>query len=107
MRFLSVQKTRLARRARNGRSAITAEVTQYFELHRPNLRGRRPVRADRRLRTDEKHILAQSTILHKTPALSLFLSRTAFSVRMRFLSPYGKRGWRAQRASPLVARDNI
>jgi len=31
------------------------------------LRGRRPVRADRRLCTDEKHIRAQSAILYKKP----------------------------------------
>jgi len=31
-----------------------------------NMRGRRPVRADRQLRADEKHIRAQLTILQKT-----------------------------------------
>jgi len=40
------------------------------------LRGRETVRADRRLRPDEKHIRAQSAILDKTPAPSLFLSIT-------------------------------
>jgi hypothetical protein len=50
------------------------------------LRGRKTVRADRRLRTDEKHIRAQSPILCKTPALSLFLPITVFLVRMRFSS---------------------
>ena len=38
------------------------------------LRGRKTVRADCRLRTDEKHIRVRSAILYKTPALSLFLS---------------------------------
>jgi len=52
MHFTSVQKTRLARRARNGRSAIMAEVTQYFELHRP--------------------------ILYETPAQVLSCAATAF-----------------------------
>jgi hypothetical protein len=42
------------------------------------LRGRETVRADRRLRTDIKHIRAQAAILDKTPALSLFLSITVF-----------------------------
>jgi len=42
------------------------------------LRGREAVRADRRLRTDEKRIRAQSTILYKTPALSLFFRNRAF-----------------------------
>jgi hypothetical protein len=50
------------------------------------LRGREAVRADHRLRTDEKRIRAQSTILHKILILPLFLFITAFSVRMRFLS---------------------
>jgi len=50
------------------------------------LRGRETVRADRRLRTDEKRIRAQSTILDKTFTLCLLLTITVFSVRMRFLS---------------------
>jgi hypothetical protein len=51
------------------------------------LRGRKTVRADHRLGTDEKHIRAQSTILYKSnPKLSLFLFITVFSVRMRFSS---------------------
>jgi hypothetical protein len=36
------------------------------EMHRHFLRGRRPVRADRRLRTDEKRVRTQSAILDKT-----------------------------------------
>jgi len=51
MRFSSVRKTWLARAAR-----------RVFE----NLRGRKSVRADRRLRTDEKHIRAQSAIVDET-----------------------------------------
>jgi len=47
-----------------------------------NLRGRRPVRADRRLCTDEKHIRAQSAILDRIPTLSLSLFITVYSVRM-------------------------
>jgi len=50
------------------------------------LRGRKTVRADRRLHTDEQRIRAQSTIwLKSNPRLSLFLSITAFSVRMVFI----------------------
>ena len=48
------------------------------ELHRQSLRGRRPVRADHRLRTDEKRVRAQSAILIKTPKASLGLSITVF-----------------------------
>jgi hypothetical protein len=49
------------------------------------LRGRETVRVDRRLRADEKHIRAQSTILYKNhPKPPLLLSITAFSGRMFF-----------------------
>ena len=54
-----------------------AEVGRYFELQFQGLRGRRPVHADRRLRTDEKHIRAQSAILDKSnpkPQLLLFIT---------------------------------
>jgi hypothetical protein len=58
-----------------------------FGMRRPGLRERRPVRADHRLRADEKRIRAQSAILDdsKTKPLSL-LSKTVFLVRMRFSS---------------------
>jgi len=63
MRFSSVRKTGLARGARNGRTPALTDAAGQIELWRSNLRGRRPVRADRRLRTDEKRIRAQSAIL--------------------------------------------
>ncbi len=66
MGFSSVRKTRLARGARNGRSVTLFDETGCFELQRQNWRGRRPVRADRRLRTDEKRVRAQSAILFKS-----------------------------------------
>jgi len=51
------------------------------------LRGRRTVRADHRLRADEKHIRTQSVILDKSnPKPPLPLSITMFLVRMRFSS---------------------
>jgi hypothetical protein len=46
------------------------------------LRGRKTVRADRRLRTDEKAIRAQSTISNENRMPSFLLTITAFSVRM-------------------------
>jgi hypothetical protein len=46
-------------------ASINAE--QHIELQRSSLRGRRPVRADRRLCTDEKRIRAQSAILYENP----------------------------------------
>jgi hypothetical protein len=62
------------------------------------LRGRKAVRADRRLRADEKHIRAQSAILDKSkPNPRLFI--TVFSVRMRFSSAQKTRLARAARKS--------
>jgi len=49
------------------------------------LRGRKTVRADRRLGADEKHIRAQSAILGKTPTLRSVLTITVFLVRMVFI----------------------
>jgi hypothetical protein len=66
MRFSSVPKTRLARAARNDRSATLADETGYFELQRQNLRGRRPVRADHRLCADDEPVRTQSAILYKS-----------------------------------------
>jgi hypothetical protein len=46
----------------------------------------KPVHADHRLRTDEKHIRAQSTILYKDNTKPfLLLNITTFSVRMLFI----------------------
>ncbi|MBE0621870.1 MAG: hypothetical protein IH605_14855 [Burkholderiales bacterium] len=62
----SVQKTWLARAARNSRSATLVDETACFELQRQDLRGRRPVRADHRLHADEKRIRAQAAILDRS-----------------------------------------
>ena len=56
------------------------------EMHRQNLRGRRPVRADRRLCADDEPVRTQSAILIKTPKASSGLSITVFLVRIRFSS---------------------
>jgi len=80
MRFSSARKTRLARGARNDRAPTSADAGEYFELQQSGLRGRRPVRADRRFGADEKHIRTQSAILYKDkpkPLLLLFRSRHA------------------------------
>jgi hypothetical protein len=50
------------------RSAQWRQVT----LQRPLLRGRKPVRADRRLRTDDEPVRTQSAILHKTDSRTFF-----------------------------------
>jgi hypothetical protein len=55
------------------------------EMHRQILRGRRPVRADRRLCADDEPVRTQSAILYESNPKPL-LSITVFSVRMRFLS---------------------
>jgi hypothetical protein len=80
-------------------TSVLIDVKRHIELQRSLLRGRRPVRADRRLRTDEKHIRAQSAILDKTPALCLVLTVTVFSVRMRFSSVQKTRLARVARKS--------
>jgi len=46
------------------------------------LRGREAVRADHRLRTDEKAIRTQSVISYENLTSSLLLTVTAFSARM-------------------------
>jgi hypothetical protein len=51
------------------------------------------------LRTDEKHIRAQSAILNEPFTLGLLLTITVFSVRMRFLSVQKTRLARAARKS--------
>jgi len=72
------------------------------------LRGRETVRAHRRLRTDEKHIRAQSTILYKNqPKPPLFLFITVFSARMRFSSAQKTRLARVSAQLPLLACDGI
>ena len=67
------------------------------------LRGREAVRADRRLRTDEKRIRAQSAILYKIPTPGLVLTETVFSARMRFSSARKTRLARASAQWPLLA----
>jgi len=72
------------------------------------LRGREAVRADHRLRTNEKHIRAQSTILDKShPKPPLFLFITVFSVRMRFLSVQKTRLARAARNDRMPTSANV
>jgi hypothetical protein len=68
------------------------------------LRGRKAVRADRRLRTDEKAIRAQSAILYESPMPSLFLTITAFSVRMIFIRTENAVGARSAQVLPRLAR---
>ena len=66
------------------------------------LRGREAVRADRRLRADGKAIRAQSTILDKTlPSPYCFNYNRVFCTDAVY--PCRKRGWRAQRATSLLA----
>jgi hypothetical protein len=52
-----------------------------------SLRGRRPVRADRRLRTDEKHIRAQSAILDNTQPQAdvAFIHNRVFGTHVLFM----------------------
>jgi len=65
------------------------------------LRGREAVRADHRLRTDDKAIRAQSTISYKNQAV-LVLSITVFSARMPSIRAENTVGARSAQ-SPLAA----
>jgi len=69
--------------ASNSKPSLFLTITGLLRIR---LRGRRPVRADPRLRTDEKHIRAQSRISEKSQLKpQVLLSITAFSVRMLFI----------------------
>jgi hypothetical protein len=77
---------------------------------RPHLRGRRPVRADRRLRADEKHIRTQSAILYKSnskPVLFLIHNRVfcADALFIRAENTVGARSaqWSLLRCSSIKA----
>ena len=87
IRFSSVQKTRLARGARNGSAPPSTNAARYPDGQRPkNLRGREAVRADRRWRADDEAIRTPSAILcedNPKPALPLII--TAFFARMLFM----------------------
>src|SRR3546814_10250140 len=82
----SVPKTRLARAARNSILGTHCRVAP--------LRGREAVRADRRLRADEKHIRTQSTIRseeHTSELQSLMrLSYAAFCLKKKKHQNYTK-----------------
>jgi hypothetical protein len=58
---------RFSMREPESRTSVVAELGEYFEPPRLTLRGRRPVRADRRLRADKKRIRTQSAILYEPP----------------------------------------
>jgi len=49
------------------------------------LRGREAVRADRRLRTDEKHIRTQSAILDNPPAVLVLIHNRVFCTDALFI----------------------
>jgi len=66
-----------------------------------NLRGQKTVRADRRLRTGDETIRAHSTMLEKKQMRPGFTNNRVF--RTDVFYPYGRHGWRAQRAKPFVA----
>jgi hypothetical protein len=74
------------------------------EMHRPILRGRRPVRADHRLCADDEPVRTQSAILDKSKSKPWsFLSITVFLVRMRFSSaPKTRFARRARNGRPVI-----
>jgi hypothetical protein len=99
-----MSKVRRAR-ARNGRSQSSADAGEYIDLRRSILRGRRPVRADRRLCTDEKRIRAQSAILYESnpQALVAFFHNRVFYTDALFIRIENTVG--ARSAQVFVARE--
>jgi len=77
-----------------------------IELRRSILRGRRPVRADRRLGTDEKRIRAQSTISYRSnpQADVVFVHNRVFCADALFIRTENTVG--ARSAQVFIARDS-
>jgi len=77
-----------------------------IELPRSILRGRRPVRADRRLRTDKERIRAQSAISHKgkPQAVVAFIHNRVFRTDAFFIRTENPVG--ARSAQVFVAHDS-
>jgi hypothetical protein len=72
------------------------------------LRGREAVRADRRLRADEKHIRTQSAILYENnPKPLLLLTITVFLVRMVFIRTKNTVGARERAMAALGIRRRL
>jgi hypothetical protein len=84
----------------------SAGAREYIDLRLSILRGRRPVRADRRLRADEKHIRAQSTILYKgnPQAVVAFIHNRVFCTDALFIRTENTVG--ARSAQVFIARDS-
>ena len=65
--------------------SVPIDLGRHIELQRPHLRGRRPVRADRRLHADEKRIRAQSTILDKSLPHAVLIHNRVFCADTLFI----------------------
>jgi hypothetical protein len=82
-------------------AALPFDIPVEIEAEAALLRGRKTVRADHRLRTNEKAIRTQSVILYKNnPKPLLLLTTTVFWYGCLLSVP--KHGLRAQRARPLA-----
>jgi len=90
----------------NGAKQTSAGAGEYIDLRLSILRGRRPVRADRRLHADEKRIRAQSTILYKNPRQTTFafIHNRVFGTDALFIRTKSTVG--ARSAQVFVARDH-
>ncbi|MBI4293789.1 MAG: hypothetical protein HY661_20120 [Betaproteobacteria bacterium] len=95
------QKAILALPPRFGDYYTSRPKSRRLLLRVGMLRGRKTVRADRRLRTDDKAIRAQSTISNENQNRPGLIHNRVFRTDASY--PYEKHGWRAQRASPLAA----
>jgi hypothetical protein len=78
-----------------------SRIPRYCKI--ATLRGRKAVRKDGRLRTDDEPIGTQSTIWHKIRDRFGFIHNRVFGTDGFY--PYQKHGWRAQRAGLLLACD--
>jgi hypothetical protein len=68
-----------------------------------NLRGRRPVRADRRSRTDDETVRTQSAILDKTPKTAFaFINNRVFGADTFFIRAESMVGARSAQSALLV-----
>jgi len=89
----------------SGEKCASAGARQHFDLRLSSLRGRRPVRADPRLGTDEKRIRAQSRISYKgkPQTFVVFIHNRVFGTDALYIRTKSTVGAR-ERATALIAR---
>ncbi|MHB8667853.1 MAG: hypothetical protein ACYC7B_10120 [Burkholderiales bacterium] len=91
----------------SGVKQASAGAREYIGLRLSILRGRCPVRADRRLRANEKRIRAQSTISYKEPpqTVAAFIHNRVFCADALFIRTENTVG--ARSAQVFVAHTGV